>query len=452
MIENAGSKMTPQAVSLQSKLIKTSMLSSVVAGLAAFILLIAHSAYQTMQVQDEIMDEIADMLMISDLSSSSGSQIDELSDEFDIQYQLSNQNMLLTQSTQFDLNTQNPRIFAQQDAYSFIWSGDRLLRSYRVFDHQTKLNVHVIQPLSIRFKDLKHSFLSYLLILLGLWSVQWLISHFLIQKQFKPIQQLSKDIAEKSANDLSLIDQPRPELKELQPMVNQLNQMLTRLDQALVAEQRFTADASHELRSPLSAIQLRLQLLQRKYAEIPELKAQLQLIQNDVNRGTQVLENLLLLARLDPMDETQLPRTWVSLETLTQDILKALEPLINEKQIQIHIDREASDIYANAELIFICIRNLIDNAIRYTPVQGHIYIRFGHLNNQIFYEIENDGQGVSQDVLDRLGERFYRALGTQTQGSGLGLSICKKIIALHQGQIEFSSSEYGGLNVSVYLR
>ncbi|WP_089603766.1 sensor histidine kinase [Acinetobacter piscicola] len=444
--------MTPQAVSLQSKLIKTSMLSSVVAGLAAFILLIAHSAYQTMQVQDEIMDEIADMLMISDLSISSGSQIDELSDEFDIQYQLSNQNMLLTQSTQFDLNTQNPRIFAQQDAYSFIWSGDRLLRSYRVFDHQTKLNVHVIQPLSIRFKDLKHSFLSYLLILLGLWSVQWLISHFLIQKQFKPIQQLSKDIAEKSANDLSLIDQPRPELKELQPMVNQLNQMLTRLDQALVAEQRFTADASHELRSPLSAIQLRLQLLQRKYAEIPELKAQLQLIQNDVNRGTQVLENLLLLARLDPMDETQLPRAWVSVETLTQDVLKALEPLINEKKIQIHIDREASDIYANAELIFICIRNLIDNAIRYTPALGYIYIRFGHLNNQIFYEIENDGQGISQEVLDRLGERFYRALGTQTQGSGLGLSICKKIIALHQGRIEFSSSEYGGLNVSVYLR
>lgn len=452
MIENAGSKMTQQAVSLQSKLIKTLMLSSVIAGLVAFILLIAHSAYQTMQVQDEIMDEIADMLMISDLSSSSGSQIDELSDEFDIQYQLSNQNMRLTQSAQFDLNTQNPSIFAQQDAYSFIWSGHKLLRSYHVFDHETQLRVQVIQPLEIRFKDLKHSVLSYLLILLGLWFVQWLISHFLIKKQFKPIQQLSKDIAEKSANDLSLIDQPQPELKELQPMVNQLNQMLTRLDQALVAEQRFTADASHELRSPLSAIQLRLQLLQRKYAEMPELKTQLQLIQNDVNRGTQVLENLLLLARLDPMNEAQLPRTWVSVEALTQDILKALEPFINQKQIHIHIDCEASDIYVNTELIFICMRNLIDNAIRYTPVLGHIYIRFGHLNNHIFYEIENDGSGIPQDVLDRLGERFYRALGTQTQGSGLGLSICKKIIALHQGQIEFSSSEYGGLNVCVYLR
>lgn len=83
--------MPPSAVSLQSKLIKTSMLSSVVAGLVAFILLIGLSIYQTMQVQDEIMDEIADMLMISDLSTTSGSQIDELSEEFDIQYQLSNQ-------------------------------------------------------------------------------------------------------------------------------------------------------------------------------------------------------------------------------------------------------------------------------------------------------------------------------------------------------------------------
>ncbi|MEG0652119.1 MAG: HAMP domain-containing sensor histidine kinase [Acinetobacter sp.] len=444
--------MTQQAVSLQSKLIKTSMLSSVVAGLVAFILLIGLSIYQTMQVQDEIMDEIADMLMISDLSSTSGSQIDELSDEFDIQYQLSNHNMLLTQSAQFDLNTQNPRIFAQQDAYSFIWSDDRLLRSYQVSDHETKLNVYVIQPLSIRFKDLLQSFISYLFILFSLWLMQWGISHFLIRKQFKPIQQLSKEISEKSAHDLSLIHQPQPELKELQPMVNQLNQMLTRLDQSLIAEQRFTADASHELRSPLSAIQMRLQLLQRQYAEIPELKPQLQLIQNDVNRGTQVLENLLLLARLDPMDEVQLPRTWISVDTLTQDVLKTLEPLINEKQIQIHMDGEDCKIYANAELIFICIRNLIDNAIRYRPIHGHIYICFGHLNNQIFFEIENDGQGVTQDVLDRLGERFYRALGTQTQGSGLGLSICKKIIALHQGQIEFKSSEYGGLNVTLYLR
>lgn len=452
MSENVGLNMTQSAVSLQSKLIKTSMLSSVVAGLVAFILLIGLSIYQTMQVQDEIMDEIADMLMISDLSTTSGSQIDELSEEFDIQYQLSNQTMLLTQSAQFDLHTQAHKMSNQQEGYSYIWFEHKLWRSYQAFDDETKLNVLVTQPLTIRFKDLSQSFISYLFILFSLWLMQWGISHFLIKKQFKPIQQLSKDIAEKSAHDLSLIDQPQPELKELQPMIKQLNQMLTRLAQSLIAEQRFTADASHELRSPLSAIQMRLQLLQRQYTEIPELKSQLQLIQNDVNRGTQVLENLLLLARLDPMDEVQLPRTWISVDTLTQDVLKTLEPLVDEKQIQIHIDGEDCKIYANAELIFICIRNLMDNAIRYSPIHGHIYICFGHLNNQIFFEIENDGQGVTQDVLDRLGERFYRALGTQTQGSGLGLSICKKIIALHQGQIEFKSSEYGGLNVTLYLR
>ena len=332
--------MPPSAVSLQSKLIKTSMLSSVVAGLVAFILLIGLSIYHTMQVQDEIMDEITDMLMISDLSTTSGSQIDELSEEFDIQYQLSNQTMLLTQSAQFDLQAQNHKILNQQDGYSYIWFEQKLWRSYQAFDHEKKLNVLVIQPLDIRFKDLSQSFIGYLFILFILWLMQWGISHFLIKKQFRPIQQLSKDIAEKSAHDLSLIDQPQPELKELQPMIKQLNQMLTRLDQALVAEQRFTADASHELRSPLSAIQMRLQLLQRQYAEIPELKSQLQLIQNDVKRGTQVLENLLLLARLDPMDEVQLPRTWISVDTLTQDVFKALEPLINEKNIQIHMDGE----------------------------------------------------------------------------------------------------------------
>ena len=94
----------------------------------------------------------------------------------------------------------------------------------------------------------------------------------------------------------------------MQPIIRQLNAMLSRLEKSLAAEQRFTADASHELRSPLSAIQMRLQVLKRKYQEDAQLRQALQMIQNDVNRGTQILENLLLLARLDPEHAEQLPK------------------------------------------------------------------------------------------------------------------------------------------------
>ena len=97
-------------------------------------------------------------------------------------------------------------------------------------------------------------------------------------------------IKAKTAQDLSPIKTPDPEITELQPIIRQLNAMLGRLEKSLAAEQRFTADASHELRSPLSAIQMRLQVLKRKYQGDAQLPQALQLIQNDVNRGTQVLE------------------------------------------------------------------------------------------------------------------------------------------------------------------
>ena len=312
-----------KVVSLQNRLIKTSLISSVIAASVALLLFVVISIYQTMQVQDEIMDEISDMLLIADLTSTSGQQIDELSDQFD---------------------------------------------------------------------------------------------------------------------------------KELQPMLGQLNHLLQRLDQSLKAEQRFTADASHELRSPLSAIQMRLQLLQRKY---PERASDFASMQQDISRGTQTLENLLLLARLDPEYAENLPKTHFALHTVIDEAIQALTPFIKQKAIQIQqrmVVAEHEDmIFANQQLIFTCIRNVLDNAIRYTPEKGCVYITLDKQGQYLQLILENEGQGIDPEVLQHLGERFYRALGTKTQGSGLGLSICRKIIELHHGQMELLPSSYRGLKVVIRL-
>lgn len=286
-----------KTVSLQNQLIKTSLISSVMVGSLALLIFVIVSVYQTMHVQDEIMDEISDMLLLSDLTTSSGKQIDELSEQFDIQYRLKNSQLVLTQSEDFPL-VQEPRIFPNDHhQYGFFWQNHQLWRSYVAKDHQANMNVLVIQPLEERFEELLHSFAAYFLILLMVWSLQWMILYFLIKRKFKVVHQLSKQISAKNAEDLSPIKFAEFEVKELQPIIAQLNYLLKRLDNSLKAEQRFTADASHELRSPLSAIQLRLQLLQRKY---PERAKELDSIQLDVSRGIQTLENLLLLARLDP--------------------------------------------------------------------------------------------------------------------------------------------------------
>ena len=436
------------AVSLQSKLIKTSLLSSMVAGVLALLLFMGISLYQTMRVQDQLMDEIADMLLISDVSTSSGQQVDELSDEFDIQYQLKDQQQVLSESENFHLDHLSSTFKNNFDeGYDLIWHDQQLWRIYTTENPELNTSVLLLQPMGERFKALAQNVMGYGLILIVLWFIQWLILHFAVKRQFKVIHQLSREISAKSADDLAPIQQQTPELKELQPMVWQLNQLLQRLNQSLLAEQRFTADASHELRSPLSAIQMRLQGLKRKY---PDLAQDLVSIQNDVSRGTQVLENLLLLARLDPTNTTQLPKTEIDLQLVVLDVIQALQPFAIEKNIQIQTQLSPHlSIWANEKLIFSCIRNLIDNAIRYAGQNGHVFIDLQQKHQQVKITIEDDGQGVTEDVLQRLGERFYRALGTKTQGSGLGLSICQKIMELHAGEIHFSQSAHGGLKVEL---
>ena len=441
----------PKTVSLQTKLIKTSLFSSILTGLLALLLFVLISLYQTMQVQDQIMDEIADMLLISDITTHSGQQVDELSDEFDIQYQLKDQQHILTESKEFPLEQQNSKLQTQvSNGYRYIWQDQQLWRMYSAEDAELNMSVTMLQPVGERFKELAQNVMGYSLVLILLWFMQWLILHFAVKRQFKVIQQLSKNIAEKNADDLAPIQQQVPELKELQPMVLQLNQLLQRLKQSLLAEQRFTADASHELRSPLSAIQMRLQVLKRKY---PDLNQDLASIQNDVSRGTQVLENLLLLARLDPTNTHQLPKIDVNLKAIVCDVIQALQPFALEKNIQIttHIADDLS-IFANEKLIFTCVRNLVDNAIRYAGQGGHVFIDVQQRQQNVVMTIADDGQSLTEEILQRLGERFYRALGTKTQGSGLGLSICQKIMQLHAGEIHFSKSGYGGLQVTLQFR
>ena len=441
----------PKTVSLQTKLIKTSLFSSILTGLLALLLFVLISLYQTMQVQDQIMDEIADMLLIADITTHSGQQVDELSDEFDIQYQLKDQQHILTESKEFPLEQQNSKLQTQaSNGYRYIWQDQQLWRMYSAEDAELKMSVTMLQPVGERFKELAQNVMGYSLVLILLWFMQWLILHFAVKRQFKVIQQLSKNIAEKNADDLAPIQQQVPELKELQPMVLQLNQLLQRLKQSLLAEQRFTADASHELRSPLSAIQMRLQVLKRKY---PDLNQDLASIQNDVSRGTQVLENLLLLARLDPTNTHQLPKIDVNLQAIVCDVIQALQPFALEKNIQIttHIADDLS-IFANEKLIFTCMRNLVDNAIRYAGQGGHVFIDVQQRQQNMIMTIADDGQALTEEILQRLGERFYRALGTKTQGSGLGLSICQKIMQLHAGEIHFSKSGCGGLQVTLQFR
>ena len=434
-------------ISLQSRLIQHAMFSSILAGFLAWLLLLGISSYQAIDLHDDLMEEISELLL-GDVNQAKNTQVDEISEQFDIQYALLLNQRVLTTSIDDELINEIP--LAQKNGFHFDYENGHFIRILIAEDQDLK--VKVVQPLSVRFDELWQTTLGFAGILFILWILQWLILRFAIKRQLRPLNKISREIGSKSAQDLTPVQSPDPEITELQPIVRQLNAMLSRLGKSLAAEQRFTADASHELRSPLSAIQMRLQVLKRKYQEDAQLRQALQMIQNDVNRGTQILENLLLLARLDPEHAEQLPKQQVNLKVLVQEVLQALQPLAQEKEIHWNLKLEDAVIEANAELIFSCIRNLVDNAIRYTPVQGQVEIRTIVESQNVQLMIENSGEGIQADVLQRLGERFYRALGTRTQGSGLGLSICQKIMQLHTAKIDYAPSVLGGLKVSLIFQ
>lgn len=444
-------------VSLQSRLIKTAMLSSIIAGIFAFVFLLSFSIYQSMNMQDDMMDEIADTLLSRDISQNHTIQVDDLSNEFEVYYQLNLDQQTLTQSKDFPVDSA-PLIWRYgHDHYAYAWSEKKLWRYYQLEDKQRHMQVTLFQPLTERFEGIWGSITIYGAGLIILWLLQLFLLNFLIRKQFFSIKRLSQRIAAKDINDLSPIQSIEPEFVELQPILQQLNLLLSRLQHSLAAEQRFTADAAHELRSPLSAMKMRLQVLQRKYAgQLNALQPELDSIQSDLNRGIQVLENLLLLARLDPTEQQQLHKERFDLYPLLHEVIHSLEPFIEEKHVEIQVDvtknvPEDGLIWAQREFLYICIRNLVDNAIRYSNPASQVKISYRWVATQSILEIEDQGHQLTAESLARMGERFYRALGSKTQGSGLGLSICKKIVELHQGQLEFNRAESGGLVVRLIL-
>ncbi|WP_151798854.1 sensor histidine kinase [Acinetobacter calcoaceticus] len=438
--------------SLQSQLVKTTMWSSVVVGLLALSLLTIFSVYHNMSVQDEIMDEISDTLLVSDLSQHSMKQFDELSDEFDIQYELLSSGQLLTHSHSYQ-----HELFEQgnlSEGFSYFWFDGQLWRSLAAQQEDSQLQVEVFQPISTRIEEVLKALAGYSGLMVLFWLLQWVIVSWRTEQQLAALNLLSKRIAQKTASNLEPIQDPDV-ITEIQPVIDALNQLLARLQRALVAEQRFTADASHELRSPLSAIQMRLQVLQRKYQHVPELHQDFERIQEDVSRSTKILENLLLLARLEPneAEQPQLPKTIIDLNYLLARVIETVTLDAQAKQMLIETNTLSTETktLANEELLFIAFRNLFDNAIRYSPTLGSIHVEIGQDEQQIKVAIEDTGNGVDDEVLQRLGQRFFRVLGTQQQGSGLGISITRKIIELHNGELHFMHAEQGGLRVEINL-
>lgn len=302
------------------------------------------------------------------------------------------------------------------------------------------VTAQVAQPMEERLELLEEMAENLAWPALALLALLGLLSWLLIRRLLRPLEDTALRIDAKSPHDLTPVQAPDPP-RELQPILAALNALLARLAAALDGERRFTADAAHELRTPLAALRMRVQLIEREL-KLPD--THLRQLRADLDRCTALVEGLLALARLEPQAEP-LAREAVDLEAL----LDGLDLQAQAPGVQVERDLVVPRLRAAPALLASALRNLVDNAVRYGREGGRVRIESARLpQGGTRLAVRDDGTGVPTAQRARLGERFFRVLGTGQTGNGLGLSIVARIAALHGASLRFEDGLDGrGLSV-----
>ena len=308
--------------------------------------------------------------------------------------------------------------------------------SWRVYSLPSKATDRVIQ-VGERLDERKH--ISAEVVESVLKPIAWVLPLlgglllFSLGRILYPLRRLSQAIAERDVNNLSPIN-TESVLGELRPIIVQLNQLFERINTSLENEKRFTADAAHELRTPVAGIRLQAQVAQRTQNKEERQQTLAKVIQG-CDRVTRVTEQLLVLARLDNSEAVS-HADQVNCPELAREILADLSTMAHGKAIALSLDAgKVNNISSNEMLLRILLSNLVDNAIRYSYPQTEVVVRVGLTKDQtLWLEVTDQGPGIKPEDRHRIMERFYRGDQSQT-GSGLGLSIVQRIATLLGGQI-----------------
>lgn len=277
-----------------------------------------------------------------------------------------------------------------------------------------------------------------LLALVGWWGVR---------RGLAPLRQMGHALAARDPRALQPVQLPDAPL-EMSPMLDALNELFLRIGALMDSERRFTADAAHELRTPIAAIRTQAQVALGE--SDPALRRHaLQATLEGCDRASRLVDQLLTLSRLDAADFPAL--AVVELGAVARRVVADLAPWAIARQQVLELDASATALVRGDEVLLgALLRNLVDNAVRYSPQGATVSLRIGVQQARVRLVVEDGGPGLGEADLTRLGERFFRVLGTQETGSGLGWSIVQRIARVHGAEVRVDRSDrLGGLRVTV---
>jgi two-component system OmpR family sensor kinase len=280
--------------------------------------------------------------------------------------------------------------------------------------------------------------------------VALLLGRLILQRGLRPLDSILRQLKDVRARNLNvkLPDEPRP--VEIQQLADGLNSMLARLDTAFRARESFVASISHDLRTPLTALQGQIEVLAMEPTLTVENKESLGKMVREIRRLIRMSNNLLLNIQLESKPPLSVGK--VNLTELVEEVTRETQVLANGLEIRVSTPGVLV-VPGDYDLLKQMLLNIVDNAIKFTPKGGSIDITLNHDEQHAIVSVSDTGQGISKEHLAHITEPFYKAeaAGKPTGGAGLGLAIVKQIISLHKGEIDIQSQPKAGTTVTMRL-
>lgn len=314
---------------------------------------------------------------------------------------------------------------------------------------RSDIQIYVAEQMSSRTDILLSMWgglLGPLLVVLPLMAVaMWVV----VNRALRPLRDLSQAVAQRQPGAMDPVALPHGASTELHPLVDSLNHLLGRIGSLLQSERRFTADAAHELRTPIAAIRTQAQVAQGARDEAERSHA-LRATILGCDRAAHLIQQLLTLSRLEA--GAVLSPAPVNLAQVARGVLDDVEDSarLQRQTCELEAAEAGCTVRGDEALLRVLIRNLVDNALRYSPPGAQVRVRVRPWEEGVRLTVEDSGPGLPPDLLVRLGERFFRPAGQTATGSGLGWSIVQRIAQVHSATVQAGlSARLGGLSVQV---